>query len=239
MSIFGRFLSGIFPASGAAKAPPPAVIRIPSPSAGPRQPSLPGIPAPMSVSTAGTNFELRRFAECVDFVLRHEGGYVDHPRDPGGATNFGISLRYARSKGAMFDLDKDGDVDKDDIVLVRRDMAAQVYKDWFWRDVRADELVPGIDLCTFDYAVNSGPGRAIRGLQSALGVKVDGFFGPGTLAAVRGLKPAQWADIADIMCTERLRFLRGLATWPSFGNGWTTRVNDCRGLALKMAGRPI
>jgi lysozyme family protein len=175
-----------------------------------------------------------RFHECVQIVLKHEGGFVDHAADPGGATNHGISLRYARTLGSMLDLDRDGDVDRNDILLVTPAKAAMVYRDWFWRDVKGDDLPAGVDLVTFDFAVNSGAGRAIGALQRAVGAQADGFIGPATLAAVQMARPQAKAVIGAI-CDERLTFLRGLRTWPTFGRGWGRRVEDVRSRALVMA----
>lgn len=174
-----------------------------------------------------------KFDRAVEVVLKHEGGYVDHSADPGGATNFGISLRYARTLGSQMDLDGDGDVDKDDIVKVTPEKAKIVYRDWFWRDVRGDELPPGLDLTVFDYAVNSGAGRAIRSLQKAAGVQADGVFGPATLRAVLA---ADTVELINKINDERLYFLRRLRTWPTFGRGWTSRVNDVTTKSLELVG---
>ena len=176
-----------------------------------------------------------RFDECVTLVLGYEGGYVDNPADPGGATNLGISLRYARSQGSLLDLDGDGDVDKNDIVLITPDKAKMVYRNWFWRDVKGDELPAGIDLAVFDYAVNSGPARAIKSLQAALGVKSDGVIGPATMAALRTANPV---PVIDRICDERRQFLRGLRTYPQFRTGWERRVQDVRFHAKEMVGNP-
>jgi lysozyme family protein len=183
-----------------------------------------------------------RFADCVAIVLKHEGGFVDHPADPGGATNHGVSLRYARTRGSLFDLDADGDVDRADILLVTPAKAAMVYREWFWRDVRGDHLPAGMDLVAFDYAVNSGPGRAIKALQRAVGAQPDGFIGPATLGSVRLAAPNARA-VVDAVCDERLAFLRaarhgvtGALLWPSFGRGWQRRVDDVRARARVMAG---
>lgn len=177
-----------------------------------------------------------KFDRAVDVVLKHEGGFVDHKADPGGATNFGISLRYARTLGSLLDLDGDGDVDKDDIIKVTPDKAKIVYRDWFWRDVRGDELPAGLDLTVFDYAVNSGAGRAIRALQQAAGVQPDGVFGPATMRAVLA---ADTRDLINKINDGRLEFLKRLKTWPTFGRGWTARINDVHNRSLELVGAPM
>lgn len=179
-----------------------------------------------------------RFDRCVTHVLRHEGGFVDHPSDPGGATNRGISLRYARTRGSMFDLDGDGDVDKNDILLVTEPFAKQVYRDWFWNDVRGDELRAGIDFVMFDFAVNSGAGRAIRFAQQCAGemlrrpITVDGYIGPQTMAALREVDPQ---DFINNYNDDRLSWLQRLSTWKTFAGGWSRRVVETTEIALQMA----
>lgn len=176
-----------------------------------------------------------RFEECVKEVLKYEGGFSDNVNDPGGATNFGISLSYARSQGSMLDLDGNGVVDRKDILLVTEDTAKMVYRNWFWKDVRGDDLPAGVDLAVFDFAVNSGSGRAIRFLQTVLGVESDGVFGPKTLEAVRASDPTY---VVNALCIRRLQWLQTLGTFATFGRGWTARVNSVQSKALDMVGRP-
>jgi lysozyme family protein len=179
-----------------------------------------------------------RFERCVAIVLKHEGGYVDHPSDPGGATNHGISLRYARTLGSMLDLDDDGDVDKHDILLVTPAKAALVYRQWFWADVRGDDLPAGIDLCMFDFAVNSGPSRAIKYAQQVVRVEADGFIGPVTMAALQKADPRSFIMHYQEDRESFLRSLRnpktGLLQWNTFGRGWKHRVDDVKQAALAM-----
>ncbi len=101
---------------------------------------------------------------------------------------------------------------------------APIYRARYWNAVRGDDLPAGLDYAVFDFAVNSGPGRAVMALQRALGVADDGRLGPVTLAALAGKDPT--ALIADL-CDDRMAFLRKLSTWGSFGKGWTSRCRAC------------
>lgn len=170
-----------------------------------------------------------RFRRCLDHVLRHEGGFVQHPDDPGGATNMGITLATLRDwRGA--------DVTADDVRALTRDEAAAIYLARYWNPIRGDELPPGLDLVVFDFAVHSGVRRAAVALQRLLGVTADGVIGRKTLRA------AQAADTEDAirrLCDERLEFLRRLRTWPTFGRGWQRRVQEVREAALQMAQRGL
>lgn len=177
-----------------------------------------------------------KFDRAVEVVLEHEGGFVDHPRDPGGATKYGISLRFARERGTMLDIDGDGDVDKTDIQLLTKDKAKMVYREVFWRGVRGDELPPGIDLAVFDFAVNSGISRAVRFLQRALGIQEDGIIGPQTMGRIKAADPA---TVVRALTIQRLNFLRGLKTWNTFGRGWQRRVDDVEVRALALVGAPM
>ena len=117
-----------------------------------------------------------RFEHAVGLVLQHEGGFVQHPSDPGGATKFGITREtLARARGRPVSVD---DVRRPDA----RRRPSPIYRRLYWDAVRADELPPGLDLAVFDLAVNSGPSRAVRMLQAVLGVEADGIVGPVTLA---------------------------------------------------------
>lgn len=175
-----------------------------------------------------------KFDRCLDIVLKHEGGFVDHPEDPGGATKFGITLRtLAEWRGVA-----PTELLRDAVRALTRDEARLIYLARYWAPIRGDDLPPGVDLAVFDYAVNSGVRRASRELQDVVRATPDGVIGRQTLAAVRA-KPA--AEIIAALCERRLAFLQGLRHWPTFGRGWQRRVEDVRQKALSMAreGLPV
>lgn len=166
-----------------------------------------------------------RFARCVAEVLRHEGGFVRHPRDPGGATNRGITLAtLADWRGRA--------VTPADVQALAEAEAREIYRAKYWNAVQGDHLPAGLDLAVFDLAVNSGVGRAARMLQRQLGVAEDGAIGPRTLAAMGRVNAAR---LAGDLCRARLAWLRGLSTWDAFGRGWERRVVDVERAALEMA----
>lgn len=166
-----------------------------------------------------------RFRACLAETLRHEGGYADHPADPGGATNMGIThLTLAAWRGKP--------VTKQDVRDLTKAEASAIYHARYWLPVKGDALPPGVDLAVFDYAVNSGTGRAVKALQKVLGVAQDGAIGALTLAAVAKAGPVTL--IMDL-CDARMVFLRGLVTWQTFGAGWTRRVSEVEDAALKVA----
>lgn len=156
----------------------------------------------------------QHFDRALALVLAHEGGYVDHPRDPGGATNRGVTqATLAAHRGRA--------VSKAEVRALSRAEAAAIYRRGYWDAVRGDDLAPGVDLVVFDLAINSGPTRAAKILQRALGVPEDGAIGPVTLSALARADPG--ALIAAVT-RERLKFLQRLPTWTAFGRGWRRRV---------------
>lgn len=173
---------------------------------------------------------MTRSDEYMPRILKHEGGFVDHPRDPGGATNKGVTIGTLRKLG--MDLDGDGDVDVTDLKRLTEADAAKVFKRFYGDAVQADLLPRGLDYAMTDFAVNSGPGRAAEHLQRILGAKVDGHIGPMTLAALKGRNVA---DLINDLCDSRLRFVRALSTWATFGKGWQSRIGEVRLLAGRDA----
>lgn len=167
----------------------------------------------------------RNFTRALSLVLKHEGGWSDHPADPGGATMKGVTLanfrRYVKA-----------DATKDDLRRITDAQLATVYRRFYWDAVHGAELPDGVDYAVFDFAVNSGPGRAAKYLQGVVGVVQDGRIGPATIAATKAMMRA---TIINDLCDKRMKFLRGLKTWPTFGKGWTSRVSGVRADALKLA----
>jgi len=152
---------------------------------------------------------------AMKWMLAHEGGYVNHPKDPGGATNLGVTQRvydfYRKRKGQS----------QRSVRAITADEVAAIYKEQYWDAVRGDDLPDGLDYAVFDYAVNSGPKRAIMELQRVIGAGVDGVPGMETLGKARDVDPFQ--AIEDL-CQRRMRFLKALRHWGTFGRGWTARV---------------
>ena len=165
------------------------------------------------------------FEESLAHVLKHEGGYVDHPKDPGGATNLGCTKKVWEEWIGH-------EVTKDDIKALTIADVSPLYKARYWDKCRCDDLPRGVDFAVFDLAINSGVGRASKLLQRAVGVAADGAIGPATLAAVADANPR---ELATKICELRLAFLQVLPTWETFGKGWGRRVKETEKTAFNMA----
>lgn len=146
--------------------------------------------------------------KALELLLRHEGGFVDHPSDPGGATNHGITERTARQHGYTGNMR--------DLPL---SVAITIYRKQYWLMIKAEQLPDSLRFHVFDAAVNSGHVQAIKWLQRAAGVKDDGIVGPMTIKAAASVSPAKYS-------ATRLRFMTDLKTWPTFGRGWARRIAD-------------
>lgn len=164
--------------------------------------------------------EQERFERCLRLVLAHEGGYVDHPSDPGGATNLGVTLGVAKAAG--LDKDGDGDVDKADVKALTPADAAKVYHERYWLPTACDKLPSGVDYIVFDTAVNMGVSRAAKYLQTAVAVRPDGAVGPVTLAAVAKMAPRV---LIGLIFVQRRAFYTSSVNYPVFGKGWIRRLN--------------
>jgi len=164
------------------------------------------------------------FDKALAYVLEHEGGYVNHPRDPGGATNKGVTqavydgYRKMRGRGLQ------------SVKFISDEEVQAIYKFQYWDAVRGDLLPAGVDYAVFDFAVNSGVGRASKYLQAVVGTAQDGIIGARTVAAITNP-----AATINALCDRRMGFLRNLRTFLTFGRGWTRRVQGVRAHALEMA----
>ena len=165
------------------------------------------------------------FFKSLEIVLKHEGGFVDHPEDPGGATNKGITHKtYSDFLGRPLE-------DVSELKNIPDEHVQKIYKNGYWDRVKADQLSSGVDFCIFDWAVNSGPGRAAKALQKVVMVTQDGAIGPMTLAAAEEELPE---EIIEKVTKEREEFYRSLRTFDTFGKGWLRRNEETRDFALEM-----
>lgn len=154
------------------------------------------------------------FESCLPVILASEGSFVDDPADPGGATNLGITLATLSSwRGHPCTI---ADVE----ALTAADVAP-IYQVRYFNASNANLCPAGVDLMVFDEAVNQGVGRAITSLQAALGVPVDGAFGPHTALALRDADPHA---LIDAIAANREAHYRALPTFPHFGRGWLARL---------------
>lgn len=155
-------------------------------------------------------------------VLKWESGYVNHPGDPGGPTNMGITLKTLEGwRGAP--------LTAEDVKALTHDEAEAIYKARYWAACRCEAFEFPVALMVFDAAVNHGPGRAARLLQEALGVSVDGAIGPVTLDAAQAKDPVA---LATEIAARRMVFYGSLKTFKTFGLGWSRRLMDVLGEAL-------
>lgn len=170
--------------------------------------------------------ETARFERCLTEVLHHEGGWANHPRDPGGATMKGVTQRVYDSFR-----DKTGKP-RQSVRHIEDGELRTLYRLGYWLAAGCDGLPAGPDLMVFDLAVNSGVKRAALFLQEAVGAKADGKVGPMTLAAARAVPPA---DLVKRLRDRRERFYRALPTFDTFGKGWMRRLTAVNAKASEWA----
>lgn len=183
-----------------------------------------------------------KFLRCDDETMKWEGGNVDHPDDPGGRTSRGVTQATydayrARGRRARRDVYEMTEVERQEI-----------YVTGYWNAVRGEDLPAGVDLATYDAAVNSGPGRAARWLQHGINdsfpdrvlVKVDGGVGPQTTAAARAVHAE---ELVEAICAQRRSFVQALRTFRVFGKGWTRRIAHIEATGVAWArqaqGKPV
>ncbi|AUT33925.1 glycoside hydrolase family 108 protein [Acinetobacter baumannii] len=150
------------------------------------------------------------FDEVFERTIGHEGGYVNNPKDPGGETNWGITIKTARENGYIGSMR-----------YMKRDQAKEIYRKAYWERAKCAQYNSAIGFQMFDAAVNHGIGNAIRMLQRAVGVADDGVVGDITLGAIN---KKSLDDVLVLFNAERLEFYAKLKTFSEFGRGWTRRV---------------
>jgi lysozyme family protein len=164
------------------------------------------------------------FVDALVHVLKHEGGYVHHPSDPGGRTCLGVTQ-------AVWEEWIGRPSNEKEMRSLTPEMVAPLYRRKYWDKIQGDNLPDGVDYAVFDMAVNSGPGRAVKFLQEVVGVKADGAIGPQTLTAVNKKDPE---ELIKAYNAKRQAFLESLPTFATFGKGWSTRVAGVNTEALAM-----
>ena len=173
------------------------------------------------------------FEKCKTLTAVSEGGWSDHPKDPGGATMKGVTLN---TYTAWRKLHGQPTPTKADLKVITDTEVSAIFKAQYWDAARCDLLPLGLDYAVFDFAINSGPARAVRELQAILAVAADGVVGAKTLAQIAAMS-ATTGDIDDLIDQyqdARLAFMRSLKTWKTFGKGWERRVEKVRRQAKAM-----
>lgn len=170
---------------------------------------------------------------AFDQLIEHEGGFTSDERDPGnkmpdgrpGSTNLGVTQNVWEEYVGH-------EVTHEDMKRLTKSDVEPLYKKQYWDTVRGDDLPYGVDYMVFDMGVNSGPGRAVRTLQKAVGATPDGVIGPKTLQAIQSADPH---DLIESFSQARLEFMKSLKTWDVYGKGWERRVNEVATLSESLA----
>ena len=161
------------------------------------------------------------YPQALKQVLKYEGGYVDHPKDPGGPTNKGVTQ-------AVYDnWRKSQNLSIQSVRAIADSEVAAIYKNLYWDRISGDLLPSGVDFAVFDFAVNSGVSRAAKTLQSVVGVTQDGVIGPATIQATN-------TYVAMTVTNKRLAFMQSLSIWSTFGKGWSARIADVKAQIIAL-----
>ena len=163
------------------------------------------------------------YPQALKQVLKYEGGYVDHPKDPGGPTNKGVTQ-------AVYDnWRKSQNLPIQSVRAIADSEVAAIYKNLYWDRISGDLLPSGVDFAVFDFAVNSGVSRAAKTLQAVVGVTQDGVIGPATIQAAK-------TYVAMSVTNKRLAFMQSLSIWSTFGKGWSARIADVKAQIISLVG---
>jgi lysozyme family protein len=170
------------------------------------------------------------YDEALRRLLAHEGGYTNHPSDPGGPTNFGITIcdyrKYVKPNATAAD-----------VRAMSVGEAKAIYRKRYWDRQRCDELPAGVDYSVFDYGVNSGIGRSGKVLRRVVGLPDSKHFV--TDEVLRAVARRDPKALVIAINDERLAFLKCLKTWPVFGKGWNARVSAVKAVSLRMAAQQV
>jgi lysozyme family protein len=170
---------------------------------------------------------MAEFERSLIKVLVHEGGYVNHPADPGGATNRGVTQRV------YDDFLKSRQMKARPVKEITSAEVEAIYRQKYWNLMKGDQLPAGVSYVVFDGAVNSGVAQSVKWLQRALGINPDGLIGPATLEAVASHPDHD--DLIAKICDRRMAFLKALKTYSTFGRGWASRVAGVKAVGQAWA----
>ncbi len=169
---------------------------------------------------------LSNFPAALALILKAEGGFVNHPRDPGGMTNLGVTRNVWKEWVKH-------EVDEAEMRSLTPELVTPLYKARYWDACKCDDLPRGVDYAVFDSAVNMGPSRAAKLLQAALGVTADGSIGRATIAAATAADPV---ELLEAFSLSKEAFYQSLPTFGVFGKGWLNRVVHVQDAAEQMMG---
>jgi lysozyme family protein len=164
------------------------------------------------------------FKKCLELVLKSEGGYIHHEKDPGGRTNLGVTQ-------AVWEEWLGHPVSEKDMRALTPEKVAPMYEMKYWRTSYCEKLPQGLNLLVFSMAVNSGSGRAVKLLQRCLCLVEDGVIGARSMAKIQECSPT---DLVERYSKTRQAFYEGLKLFPVFGKGWTARTEKERLEALEL-----
>jgi len=165
------------------------------------------------------------FKECLDLVLKSEGGYVNNPADPGGMTNLGVTKRVWEEYIGH-------EADEKEMRSLTPEKVAPLYEQKYWRPCYGEVLPRGLDFVVFSMGVNAGPGRSVKLLQQSIGCVPDSIIGPTTRSLILG---SDSTTLIAKFSEARREYYRSLKTFPVFGKGWLARVDKEELEAFNMA----
>jgi lysozyme family protein len=161
------------------------------------------------------------YASALKQVLKYEGGFSNHPSDPGGATMKGVT------QAVYDDWRKTNKLPTQSVRNISDSEVSAIYKNLYWDRISGDNLPSGVDFAVFDFAVNSGVSRAAKYLQAVVGVTQDGQIGPATIQATK-------TYVAMAVTNKRLAFMQSLSIWSTFGKGWSARISDVKNQIIAL-----